>query len=228
MMKFLKANKLLKTILIFLIYFCFSYLFSGIIEIFGLNKILLSFISDLLFLILIIFWYKGDLAEDFRNLKKDYKFGRLAKIVIFWVVLIFVLNLLMGLLTELIIPNLSTDQNTSILYKIAQTSLPYALFKAMIFGVVAEELLFRESISDVIKNGVMFVLISSLLYTLMNFLYADLTMEYIWMYILMYLLPSFLFSLAYVYNKNNILILMIIKFVYNLLPITILILESIK
>lgn len=98
----------------------------------------------------------------------------------------------------------------------------------MIFGVVAEELLFRESISDVIKNNVMFVIVSSLLYTLMNFLYSDLTIEYVWIYILMYLLPSFLFSLAYVYNKNNILMLMLIKFVYNLFPITILIIESIR
>jgi membrane protease YdiL (CAAX protease family) len=224
----LKSNKLLKTFLIFLIYFFFSYFFSSIIESFGLNKILLSFISDLIFLIFIIFWYKRDIIEDFKDLKKDYKLRRIFKIVIFWVVLIFVLNILMGLLTEMFIPNLSTDQNTSILYKIAQISLPYALFKAMIFGVVAEELLFRESISDVIKNNVMFVIVSSLLYTLMNFLYSDLTIEYVWIYILMYLLPSFLFSLAYVYNKNNILMLMLIKFVYNLFPITILIIESIR
>lgn len=108
MMNNLKSNKLLKTFLIFLIYFFFSYFFSSIIESFGLNKILLSFISDLIFLIFIIFWYKRDIIEDFKDLKKDYKLRRIFKIVIFWVVLIFVLNILMGLLTEMFIPNLST------------------------------------------------------------------------------------------------------------------------
>ena len=186
---------------------------------------MLSFLADLIFLICIVFAYRDNLKKDFENLKKDYKISSIIKTIIIWVVIIFVFNILMGAITEMIYPNMATDDNTNAMSTLFKTSMSYSLFKTMIFAVVAEELLYRESISDVVKNKYIFIVISSIVYTIMNFIFVGFESDIIVMDILSYFLPALLFSTAYVKNNNNIIILMLIKFTYNLIPTIIYLLQ---
>lgn len=213
------SMKLIKTLLVFISYLLYSNVISVVFSTFKItNTTMISFFADLVFLICIVFVYKDNLKNDFENLKNDYKISKIVKTVIMWVVIIFIFNILMGALTEIIYPNMLFDDNTNAMRTMFKISMPYSLFKTMIFAVIAEELLYRESISDVIKNKYLFILVSSIIYTLMNFIFVGFESNIIVMDLLSYFLPALLFSTAYVKNNNNIIILMFIKFAYNLIP----------
>lgn len=216
-----ESMKLIKTLLVFISYLLYSNVISVVFSTFKItNTTMISFFADLIFLICIVFVYKENLKDDFENLKNYYKISKIVKTVIMWVVIIFVFNILMGALTEIIYPNpnMLFDDNTNAMRSMFKISMPYSLFKTMIFAVIAEELLYRESISDVVKNKYLFILVSSIIYTLLNFIFIGFNYKTIFVDILTYFLPALLLSTAYIKNNNNIIILMLIKFAYNLIP----------
>jgi len=92
----------------------------------------------------------------------------------------------------------------------------------MCFSIVAEELLFRESLSKCVDNNILFVLISAIVYTAMNFVFTTESIDFI--QLLAYFLPALVFSTIYIKTERNIIIVMLVKFVYNLIPFTILLL----
>ena len=98
----------------------------------------------------------------------------------------------------------------------------YTIFKALIFSVIAEELVFRKSISEVIDNKVAFVIISSIVYSATNIIYSDLSNLSVWINAIIYLCTYLTLSIIYVKNKDNIYPVMVMKFVLNLFPVIIL------
>lgn len=223
------SMKLIKTLLVFISYLLYSNVISVVFSTFKItNTTMISFFADLIFLICIVFVYKDNLKNDFENLKNDYRISKIVKTVIMWVVIIFVFNILMGALTEIIYPNMAKDDNTNAIISLLDVSTFYTVFKTMIFAVIAEELLFRESVSDVIKNKYLFIVISSIIYTLLNFIFVGFNYKTIFADLLTYFLPALLLSTAYIKNNNNIIILMLIKFFYNLIPLIVILLELYK
>lgn len=219
-----KNLSLIKMLGSFFIYFLYSSYFLTLGRALGItNDLITMFVSDILFLILIVICYKDNIKKDLENLKKDYKISKIIKTILIWVFALIVLNFVMGFLTDLIAPDLATDNNTDALWNMSKI---YTIFKTLIFSVVAEELLFRESVRDVIENNYLFILVSVVIYTLMHFIFTGLPSDHTLIYIFIYFIPAILFSLAYIKNKSNILILMLIKFTYNLIPLTILLLGA--
>lgn len=182
------------------------------------------FISDMVFFLIIGAVYFGNIKSDLKRLKEDCSWKKLIKTVVIWVVGIFALNIVMGIITEIFVPGLETDENTTALMELATVSFIYTIFKTMIFGVVAEELLFRESLSECIENDKLFILITAVIYTLMNFIFTNNVGDHVVIYVLLYFLPALFFSYLYVKHDRNIIILMLVKFVYNLIPLMLLIL----
>ena len=214
--KIKSQDRILRTVLFFMLYFIYSQVFTSL---FG-SSILVNFISDLVFLVAIVFAYRDNLKEDAKDLKKKYTVGKIIKTILCWVAIIFVFNIAMGMLTDLISPNASMDDNTEALDSLFKISSIYTIFKTMIFAVVAEELLYREAVHDVIKNKWLFILASSVIYTLLNFAWTGFSSNTILNDVLSYFLPAILFSYAYYKNDSNILVLMLIKFTYQLIPLT--------
>ena len=203
-----------------MLYFIYSQVFTSL---FG-SSILVNFIADLVFLVAIVFAYRDNLKEDAKDLKKNYTVGKIIKTILCWVAIIFVFNIAMSMLTDLIFPNASMDDNTEALDSLFKISSIYTIFKTMIFAVTAEELLYREAVHDVIKNKWLFILASSVIYTLLNFAWTGFSSNTILNDVLSYFLPAILFSYAYYKNDSNILVLMLIKFTYQLIPLTVMIL----
>lgn len=220
-------NVLLKTIIVFIVYLFYTKFISAFFNMIGLtDSIMQMFIADLLFLIGIILVYKDSIKQGFLDFKNNYKTSKKITVVLKWTVIIFVVNMLMGMLTELFFPNAVAggDDNANAIYSLFDISSIYTIFKTMIFAVIAEELVFKKTIRDVFKNNILFVIISGLIYVMMNFAYTDLTQSYIWMDMLGYFMFAVITSIAYIKNNDNIFIVMMIKFLYNLLPLTIMIL----
>ncbi len=223
MQKETKTIGLLKTVSMFLLYFIYTYFAGMVMNSMGIKDTTIGmFIADIIFLIIIVWVYARNIKEDFKRLKKDYKPGKIIKMVVFWVIIMFVINILMGAITDVIAPNLATDENTTAISNLATISIVYTIFKTMIFTSIAEELLFRESLSEVIDNNTMFVIISALIYTVMNFIFTDTTSGNIIIYMLMYLVPGLVFSYVYTKHDRNILLIMLIKFCYNIIPLLLL------
>lgn len=226
----LKTNDLLKTILIFFFYFVYMNLASLICQILGVSyDLTIALYADCIFMLTILFIYQNNIKEDLKYIRKNYSWKKLLKTILIWVVIILVFIAIFGIITELISPSLGitsdkSTTNTLKIHDLYNLSYFYMIFKTMIFGVVAEELLFRESVRDVINNKWLFIFVSSIIYTILNIIYCDLSSKFILLDIISYFLASLLFSTAYVKNNSNIVILMMIKFAYNLIPLTMLLL----
>ena len=212
-----KRKNLIKAVLIFIIYFIYSYIFNYIFNIIFNDHNISYLLSDISFILIIFYFYKDSIIKDFKKLKKIPK-TKILKNVFGWFFIILVAFILMGLIINEAFPNYVSrlDSNT---YAIKELSLYYSVFKTMIFSICAEELLFKKSISEVINNKVLFVIISTLIYSLVLLVYSGLNKEYLFLDFIKYFTIYSLFSVAYVKNDNNIITLMMIKFVYQIIPL---------
>ncbi len=221
-----KGLYLIKALCLFAVYLFYTQIVSQILGIFGLtDETLVMFVADLIFLVGIVFLYKDTLKECWASFRKDYSWKKKIGVIVKWVVIIFACNILMGILTEVLFPSTADEvvENTAAIYSL---KFGYTVFKTLIFATIAEDLLFKKSIRDVIDNKWLFIFVSGIIYTAMNFMYSDFSDPYIFVDILVYLIPAFIFSYAYVKNNDNIIVSMLIKFFCNLLPLTILIVSS--
>lgn len=220
----MKNEKLVKLFLIFFVYFLYTMYAGTIFNSLGINNIILAnFIGDILFSLFIIYMYSDNLKKDFKKLKKQ-TFKKMSLTILKWVLFIFLFVILCGFITDLVIPNHVSDANTSAVYDLYSISTWYTIFKTMIFGTLIEEILYRESVRDNIKNKFIFVIMSSVIYTFLNTVFVGFTEGFVLSSMLIYFLPAIFWSVAYLKNNDNILILSIIKFTYNLIPLTILLL----
>lgn len=220
----LKNQNLLKATCMYLVYFLYTYFAGYLVQLISPeNETLILLVLDIIFLIFILIMFRKQLKEDMNYLKEKISFKKILKITVLGVISVFALNIIMGIVSEIIFPNLAMDQNTQAIYELASVSTLYIVFKTMIFGVIAEELLFRESLSKCINNKLIFVLLTAIIYTGMNFIFmpaaggANLIVELIG-----YFFPALLFSFIYVKNDRNIILVMLVKFFYNLIPLALL------
>ena len=215
-----KSEVLLKAVSVYLIYFIYMQygsLLGSLVPFIPIHVVLLFL--DILFLILILCLYHKNLEKDWIKFKKDSTMGQKLKIVLFGFLSIILANFVLSLIGEIFHSGNIVDQNTT---SIQNMPLYYAVFKTMIFGVIAEEILFRESLGDVIENKWVYILGSSVIYTAMNFVFtiSDISI----MQILGYFIPALVFGTIYIKNERNIIFVMIVKFAYHLIPLTILLL----
>lgn len=220
-----KIKSLLKLLSIYVAYFIYTTLISSVLSIFGIsNEITLMFISDLVFFMCVIILYKDTLKEGYKRFEKNYKPSKRIFFVLKWVAILFGINMIGGIITELIFPGLTETGNTATIYSIASVSTAYIIFKTLIFATVAEELVFKKAIRELISNNVLFIITSSLVYALINVMYTDIT--YLTLIdMISYFLFSLVLSYVYVKNDDNIVMPMAIKFCYNLIPITLMLIS---
>ncbi|MBO5096332.1 MAG: hypothetical protein J6B98_05610 [Bacilli bacterium] len=220
----MKNDKLMKLFLVFLVYFIYTMYASTLFGMFGISdNILASFIGDIIFSIFVIYTYRKNLKSDLKKIKK-LSSKKLFLTILKWVALVFVFVMFCGFITEIIFPNQSIDANNDAIYNLYSISTWYTIFKTMIFGTIIEEILYRESVRDNVKNKFMFIIISAVVYTFMNTIFVGFTEGSVVSALLMKFLPGIFWSIAYLKNSDNILLLSMIKFTYNLIPLTILLL----
>lgn len=216
-------SKLIRTLSVFVSYVFFTSILGLILNLIGINNnITIMFISDLIFTLVVLKVYKKDLQEEFNEYNKQKS---KLKNILMWVLILFGVNIVLSLILKIVMPQLNNlDNNSESIVQLFEISTIYTFFKTLLYAPVIEELVFKKSIRDIINNDTVFVLISSLIYTIMNFIYTSSVPEYIWFDIIQYFTFSSILSLAYIKNKN-IIPIMIIKFIYNLIPTILLIIK---
>ena len=199
----------LKTILVFLVYFIYVNCFTSLLG----NNVSTIFVADLLFLVMMVILYKDSIIKSFDTLKKK-KIGKEIGISIGYAFGLLICYMVVGMILMEIFPEMeSFDGNTTAIYSI---------YKTLIFAAVAEELLFKESIRSIIKPNFLYVLISSVIYAFVNIMYNDLSLTITWLNMIPYLVFAILLNIIYVKNDNNICLVMMVKFFYNLIPLAVL------
>jgi len=220
-----KNKSLMKLIIIYLIYFSYTTVVSYCLKVFGIsNNVVLIFISDLLFLIGIIYLYRDSLKKDYDRFVNKYKFSKRALFILKWIAILFGINIVGGMITELLVPNLLEDGNTSNIYSFSNLSTIYTVFKTLFFASLAETLVFQKSIRIVINNNTLFIIVSSLIYSLINVMYTDISLLTI-IDMVSYFVFSSVLSYVYIKNNDNIIVPIIIKFFYNLIPLSLMIIS---
>lgn len=216
----MKSN-LIKTSIIFIIYIFFTSLLNWLLNLVGINNnIVTMFLADIIFALIIIIIYKKDLQKDFEELKKQTKI----KDILIMVLILFIVNIVFSLFL-IAVPQLKgLDSNSESIIKLFELSTIYTIFKTLIYAPIIEELVFKKSIRDVINNDIVFIIISSSIYTIMNFIYTTGITEYMLFDIIQYFTFSTILSIFYV-KKQNIIPVMIVKFIYNLIPTFLLIIK---
>ncbi len=216
-----ETKLLLKAVLMYLLYFVYSLLTSQITVALNLgDTTIVSFVGDFLFTVIIIAVYWADLRNDAKDLKERFTFKKIIGRILLGIGAIMLMRIVMGVLTELIAPGISVDSNTASILDLLKSSPAYAIFKTMVFAVIAEELLFRKSLSLFIKNKWVFIFGGALLYPLMNFVFsggATPILDFV-----MYYMTAIVLNSIYIWNNRNIFIVMFVKFILQFLPFIVL------
>jgi len=193
--------KIIKTISLFILFFTISSIpiaiFNINIESFNqLQFIIYSFICNILFLMIIMLCYYKTLKKDFKSYFKDFwkNLEESFKYYILGLGIMIVSNLI---LTFVLGGNVAANEET---VRNSIDLAPFLMFlEVAIYAPLAEELLFRKSIRDVIKNKWLYIFISGFIFGALHVIGCETLFEYL------YLIPycSLGFAFAYIYAKTD-------------------------
>lgn len=155
-------NKLLITIFVWIIYVIWILKFSS------LTLSVPNFIIHLIFLFIIIFTFKDDLLISLNKLKKSSKKEKLRIILYFlgFLGIMILSNIIISIYTKITGNNFVQDSSSNAIgqvFNVLPFGTIFVCFLTILFYPVVEELVFRKSLRPAIKNGVLFVIITSLL-----------------------------------------------------------------
>ena len=155
-------NKILWSVVIWILYIVWLLKFSSI------TPTIANFIIHLLFLGIVILAFKDDLKTNLKEFKTNKK-QKLIRIFLYFLGFAFIMvlsNILIPFIAGVMNIDVVKDSSSGALSKVFE-NVPYgtlfACFLTIVFYPVVEELIFRKSLRPAIKNGVLFVIITSLL-----------------------------------------------------------------
>lgn len=190
-----------KAVGLFLLFFTISsipiLLFDIDIEKFSeFNIIVYSFVCNIIFLIIIMACYYKTLKKDFKPFFKNFwkNFEESFKYYIIGLGIMIVSNLI---ITFVLNEGVGANEETVRSYIDIAPILMF--FEVALYAPLAEELLFRKSIREVIKNKWLYILVSGFIFGSLHVLEINSLID------LVYLIPycSLGFTFAYIYAKTD-------------------------
>ena len=220
-----KKKKILINILVICLYFIWPYFLNSITNLFNLSEIPYLYVSfgvNFIFLFIIIYVYKDILRKYYSNLKRNFKsiFIGSLKVFLFGLVSYILLNTLLDILN---IPVLSSQNSRIEIFK--KIPIMFVL-NTLFYYPIIEELIFKLSLKEVLKDMWSFVIITGLLNAFFQIVFS----MTVWTDLL-YLLPYAIFfgSLSYIYYKNdNVLLPIFLRICYNVIPCIIYIIDLLR
>lgn len=206
-------------ILTFLFYFIYFELIVMLINYLGFDynsfsynkKVLLLFISNLLFMIYLLVIYRHELKDDLKDYKKNFK-DYINKYLIYYVIGVASMagsNLILQKIT-----GLELSGNESTLRELIKSIPIYMGFSTVLYAPFVEEIIFRKSIRNVTKNKKVFVLLSGFIFGILHITSFSNVKEIIMG--IPYIIMGIDFAVIYV-KSNNIFTTMIFHLFHNLI-----------
>lgn len=168
--KFINVKKLLKGILIFIL-FCFSSLFQLIpITLFNIkrttsNSIILSTFSNICLLIILIIIYRRELIKEFKLFKKNL-LENLDTGIKYWLIGLLVMMISNIIITYIL--GLNQAQNEQAVQKMINKMPIMMLITAGFIAPITEEITFRKTFKNTFLNKYLFIILSGLVFGSMH------------------------------------------------------------
>lgn len=178
------------------------------------SKIIYITLFDIMIISIITLINNKKLIKDLKDFKKNYK-NYLEKYLPYYILALIIMmisNIIINNLTGTIAGNEQAIQNT------LEKSPIYIFIQAAIVAPFIEEMVFRQSIKNIITNNVTFIITSGLIFGGLHVI-GNINSIYDILYIIPYSTPGIIF--AYILTKtDNIFIPISIHFIHNFLLIT--------
>ena len=166
---------------------------------------------NFIYIVFLFFVYKGEIKKDLEDFKEKHN-SYLSKYLSYYLIGILLMglsNIILQYFTKLDMSG--NEKEVRELIKILPT---YMIFSSVIYAPFVEEIIFRKSIKNVIKNPYIFIIISGFLFGILHINdyknFSEILMGI--PYIIMGL------DFAYIYHKtNNIFTTMTFHFCHNLI-----------
>ena len=197
---------LLKAIILIILYIFNLNIVSTIFTFLNLDTSNITFLADAIYFGIIVLINFKYLIEQFKDMKNNTK-KKVSSIL-----LCFILVLLINFIFNFMHINYDNLNNYSNFY---------IIFKMLLFSTLAEELLFKKTIREVINIDYLFMLASSFIYAFITIIYSDLTSISTWLLFLWYFSIELIMSYFYV-KHENILVPITSKFIYNFIKVILL------
>lgn len=209
-------RKIIKNILIFILYLVFDGLIVSLFYLNGIDyqnlplikKVVTAFISNVLLIGIIFYFYKDELKEDFYDFKERHNLTKYIGIYLIGVFLMALSNIILQKIT-----NLEIGGNEEAIRKLIKEVPLYIFFSSVIFAPFVEEMIFRKNIRNIFHNKYLFIIISGFAFGILHI--SDFSIAQILMgipYIIMGI------DFAYIYYKtDNIYTTMIFHLCHNLI-----------
>ena len=187
-----------------------------------LARVIYLFIMNIMFMAFLIYIYRKDLKKDFKDLKKNF-FKILLTAIQYWIIgIVFMMisNMIISLFN-----NSGISENEKSIRELMGKAPLFMLFQVSIYAPLTEELIFRKSIRDAIKNKFVYVLMSGLIFGGMHVL----NMDTVKLVDLLYIIPygSLGFFFAALYNKtDNIYSSMLVHSIHNTITFILIIISK--
>ena len=212
-------RKILKSVLAFITFFCFTSIIALIIKLLGFNistlpnipKQIVSIFIYAIYPAFLIFLYRKTLFKDIKKFKGKETIRKYIETSVVAYTTGVIIMAVTNLILQLVL-NLGVAANEEGINELIKTLPIMMTFNACIFGPIQEELVFRKAFSDVFKNKYLFIFMSGFIFGLLHVIEFTNPLE------LLYIIPygALGSAFAYIYTKtDNIWLPIIIHILHN-------------
>lgn len=155
-------------------------------------------ISEIIIILLLILVNYDTLKNNFIDLKKNHK-KNFSSCIKYWLICLIIMmgsNLIISLISDSTIA--SNEETIRTMFKINPI---YVYFSSVIFAPIVEEIVFRLSIRNIIKNNVLFILVSGFVFGGLHVI-SGISNWYDILYIIPYSAPGIAFAYMLVKTDN--------------------------
>lgn len=205
-------------ILCIIIYFGLSDMQVSFLNLFHINynemslpfKVTYLIIFEIFLMSLIVLVLNKKISKDFQNMRKYHK-EYFKKYFKFWLISVGIMMLSNFIINFFVKTGISANEET--IRETFKISPIYIFFSSVIFAPVVEELVFRQSLKNIIPNKYIFIIVSGIIFGGLHVI-TSLTSVTDLLYLIPYCAPGFAF--AYILaDSDNIFIPISLHFMHN-------------
>lgn len=216
----INVKLILKSIFVIIFFYFYSYIFLAPFTLLHINlsklsmlyKVFILFFMDILLMTILWLIYKKDLKREFEIFKQNWK-EYVFKNIKYWIlglVLMSVSNLIINAITAKEIAN-----NEAYVREMISASPIYGIFSACIVAPFTEEIVFRKTFKDILKNKYVLIVTCGLVFGLVHVI-GTFTSYTDFLYVIPYGIFGSIFAYLY-YKTDTVFTSMSIHFIHNTL-----------
>lgn len=216
-----RIYEILNSIILIIFYFTYTALFKYALIYLGIDfttisdnlLILINFLINFLFIIILVFIYLDDLKKNLKDYKEN--FSTYFPYGLKWWLIGLAIMIGSNMIIMQIYP--SRAANETIIVQELQLYPLYMCFSTMIYAPFVEEIIFRKTMNGIFKNNFLYILVCGLLFGFIHIL-ANATVALEYLYMIPYGIYGSIFAYLFVKTKN-IFVPMTFHFIHNFIII---------